>query len=282
MAITMQEKPDSRSWTAGSRRRCEHRFLLAGTSDDIDIRDYVEQHTGLFYDTCVRTDIQIEPEFVDDDTDTGRWTATVAYEELPVTVSFEGNEGSVHITQSLQTVHKYAPAGKTPPDFAGAIGVAGSDVEGVDIVAPTFDFTISVLMVDADVTLGYLQSLRAAQGKVNSVPYTVTVGGLSWQFAAGELLMRRVSATKRGAETWEINALFSASENQTNIVIGSGANEITIAAKWGWEYLWVLYDGEVDAAATPPRLTKRPVAAYVEKVYRTAVFPDIRSSVPTP
>jgi hypothetical protein len=86
----------------------------------------------------------------------------------------------------------------------------------------------------------------------------------------------------RGNETRRVNALFSASENQTNIVIGSGANEITIGAKWGWEYLWVLYDGEVDAAATPPRLTKRPVAAYVEKVYRTAVFPDIRSSVPTP
>lgn len=91
---------------------------------------------------------------------------------------------------------------------------------------------------------------------------------------------RRLSATKRSSETWEINALFSASENETNIVIGSGANQITVAAKKGWEYLWVPYDGEVDATATPPRLTKRPVAAYVEQVYRTAVFPDLHSSQP--
>lgn len=74
-------------------------------------------------------------------------------------------------------------------DYKGAVGVgADLEVEGVDIIDSRFDFTISVLMVDADVTLGYLQSLRAAQGKVNSVPYTVTVGGLPWQFAAGELL----------------------------------------------------------------------------------------------
>ena len=73
MAITMQEKPDSRTWTTGQRRRCELRYGLEGTSDDLVVRDHVEANSYLFYNYCLRTDISIEPEAVDDPYRYYRW-----------------------------------------------------------------------------------------------------------------------------------------------------------------------------------------------------------------
>ena len=40
--------------------------------------------------------------------------------------------------------------------------------------------------------------------------------------------------------------------------------------KKGWEYLWVRYEDEEDTDANA--LVKRPVAAYIEKVYRDGNF----------
>ena len=51
-----------------------------------------------------------------------------------------------------------------------------------------------------------------------------------------------------------------------NIVIG----DITVPAKGGWEYLWVLYEDQEDATAK--RIVKRPIAAYVEQVRESGNF----------
>ena len=46
-----------------------------------------------------------------------------------------------------------------------------------------------------------------------------------------------------------------------------------MASKKGWEYLWVRYADEEDAAAK--MLVKRPIAAYVEKVYEEGDFSQL-------
>jgi len=53
-------------------------------------------------------------------------------------------------------------------------------------------------------------------------------------------------------------------------VVNLQIGPITVASKRGWELLWVRYTDVEDAAAK--MLVKRPVAAYVEKVYEEGDF----------
>ena len=57
-----------------------------------------------------------------------------------------------------------------------------------------------------------------------------------------------------------------ASPNANNLSIG-GINGIN---KKGWEYLWVRYVDDKDAAAM--MMVKKPLAVYVEKVYQAGDF----------
>ena len=59
----------------------------------------------------------------------------------------------------------------------------------------------------------------------------------------------------------EISFKFAASPNATGLQVGG----IQVPAKEGWQYLWVRYEDEKDEVAK--KLTRRPVAAYVEQVY---------------
>ncbi|MBL8747065.1 MAG: hypothetical protein JNK58_12015, partial [Phycisphaerae bacterium] len=103
--------------------------------------------------------------------------------------------------------------------------------------------------------------LFALTGKVNSDPFR--------EFQAGEVLFLGASGSKReasGGEDWEITFRFAASPNRTGIVVGP----ITGISKKGWEYLWVRYEDAEDAAAQA--IVKRPVGAYVERVYSEGAF----------
>ena len=69
------------------------------------------------------------------------------------------------------------------------------------------------------------------------------------------------SGAKRGFEDWEITFRFAASPNVAGLQLGNipGIN------KEGWHYLWVRFTDEVENVAKV--LIKKPVAAYVERVY---------------
>ena len=87
--------------------------------------------------------------------------------------------------------------------------------------------------------------------------------------AAGECLFLGASGSRRGTgsdDDWEITFRFAASPNQANLPVG----DMIVAAKKGWEYLWVRYADAEDAGSNT--LVQRPVAAYVEKVYEEADF----------
>ena len=148
------------------------------------------------------------------------------------------------------------------PDFKGAIGVTTDGVEGVDITVPVFSFAVTRYMAPASVTTAYVGNLYQLTGKVNSGNFTVTLdNGVTLSFNAGECLFLGASGSKRGDEDWEITFRFAGSPNKTNLTIG----DITVPAKAGWEYLWVRYSDQEDGDAKA--LVKRPIAAYVEKVY---------------
>jgi len=81
-----------------------------------------------------------------------------------------------------------------------------------------------------------------------------------------ECLFLGAAGAKRGSGDWEITFRFAASPNVSNLTIGA----ITGIDKKGWEYLWVRYADQVDDGAKA--LVKRPVAAYIERVYEYGDF----------
>lgn len=266
--ITFEELVGSRPGQSGDRNTVELHYRCTGTSDDALVKTVAEGSTPSTYGTSpvlVRQTISRDPVWVDTDADDGEWRVTVRYgESEPIetgdsSYGFEVGGATEHITQSKQTVNSYAPAGETAPDQKGAIGVTDrGEVEGVDIVSPTFQFSETHYLADSTVDTAYKKTLSGIVGKVN----TGTFKG----HAAGEVLCLPIVGSKRGNDQWEITFRFAVSENKTGLTVG----DITGITKSGWHYLWVLYEDDEDGAADS--LVKVPKAAYVEKVYDTADF----------
>ena len=84
-----------------------------------------------------------------------------------------------------------------------------------------------------------------------------SVGDAPWDAKAG---------AKRGFEDWEITFRFAASPNVAGLQLGNIAG----IDKEGWHYLWVRFADEEDNAAKV--LIKKPIAAYVERVYEYGDF----------
>jgi len=260
----MTERLDSRKWTTGNNASVEMTYTLTGSSDDVEIRDAVIDNTPTTYNSLVRQSIQIEPVNVDSGADSGIWTAVVRYgirEAIEVGATslftFDTAGGVQHITQSLETIASYAAVG-APPDFQGAIAVTHDSVEGVDITVPVYNFSETHYLAASAVNQTYKNTLFALTGKVNNASFK----GL----AAGECLFLGASGSRRSPDDWEITYRFAGSPNRTGIAVGP----ITGIAKAGWQYLWVRYADADDADAVT--IVKRPVAAYVERVYDAADF----------
>jgi len=265
MPVVCEELTASRRRiVGGDSPSAELIYGVRGTDDDVVARTIVQAVSPSVHDGLYRQTIDLEPDWADTDTSNGRWTATVRYVANPTpqteesSFSFETSGGTQHLTQSLETIGRYAPAGDTAPDYQGAVGVTHDSVEGVDIAVPVYAFSETHYKPASFVTLAYRGTLFSLTGKVNSASFK----GLT----AGECLFLGARGSRRGAGDWEITYNFAASPNRTSIVIGN----ITVPAKKGWEYLWVRYEDSLDPTANA--IVKRPRAAYVEKVYELASF----------
>jgi hypothetical protein len=267
MPVTVVEKFQSRSGDASS---IDLLYTVSGTDDDVAARAALATSAPGSYSGLARDDesIHVEP------LGGGLWDGKVRYAKSTfqppatgdATFSFDTTGGTQHITQSKQTISKTAASG-TAPDFKGAIGVSHDAVEGVDLTIPVFTFSLTRYISAADMNQAYIGQLYALTGKVNSAPWGINVDGVQLTFAAGEALFLGASGGKRKSENdWEIGFRFAGSPNATNLSIGT----ITVPSKKGWEYLWVRYDDAEDTAAQT--IVKKPIAAYVEKVYDEGDF----------
>ena len=253
MAITVHEKWESRQSSDGENPSVDLRYIVQGTDDDLVAKSALTQASPVLYDGLVRQSTHIER------IAEAAWEGSVRYgkREPPKTgdssYQFDTGGGTQHITQSLQTVGRYAPAGSVAPDFQGAIAVTHDNVEGVDITVPVYHFSETHYIATASVTGGYKAALFFLTGKVNAMPFR--------GFAMGEVLFLGASGSQRGQEDWEISFRFAASPNVQNLWMGN----IGGISKRGWEYLWVRYADDEDTNAKV--LVKRPIGVYVERVY---------------
>jgi hypothetical protein len=268
MPVTVTEKFESR---AGSDDEIELVFVVEGTDDDGAARAALAAQAPGTYGTLVRQTPTIEP------VGPNLWEGKAKYIKpefsQPQTgdssFSFDTTGGSQHITQSRQTIQKYAPSGQTAPDFGGAIGVTHDNVEGVDIQVPVFSFSVTKYIPNAQMTGAYIGHLYANTGRVNDASFTVNVDGVTLTFAAGECLFLGATGGKRGDDDWELTFRFAGSPNATNLTVGT----ITGINKKGWEYMWVRYADTEDAAAKA--VVKKPIAVYIEKVYENGSFGNL-------
>jgi hypothetical protein len=251
MAVII-EKYDSRESTVGVENpSVDLLYVVDGTEDDAAVRALVEATIPAIYAGLVFQSYRIAHQ------GSGLWEVSVRYGKLDPkepgesSFSFDTGGGTTHITQSIATVNSYAPAGETPPDFKGAIGVNNDSVEGTDITIPVYNFKETHYIPVALVTPAYKAILFYLTGKVNAFPFK--------GFAPGEVLFMGASGSQRGQEDWEITFSFAASPNVTGLTVG----DITGIDKKGWEYLWVRYQDSEDADV----LVKQPAAVYVEQVY---------------
>lgn len=220
----------------------------------------------------------IRQEFIPKPTGPDSWDIDVRYgteddrksQEVPEAgfwkFSFDTTGGSHKITQSLETISSVNAYGNDPaPDLQGAIGWDGKKVNGVEIVVPKLEFSITAHYAPGAVTTTYMKTLAQNTGRTNS--------GTWLGFAAGEVLYLGTTGDGdvplvSGARFKPIPLThkFTASQNRTNIAIGA----MTVASKKGFEYLWVRYkQGE---SADGANVVPVPTHAYVERVYEAANF----------
>lgn len=253
MSVIVTEKWESRDQSAGEQPSVDLRYLVLGTSDDIEAHSELIAQTPTFYSGLVRQSTHLE-RLADD-----AWEGSIRYgrTEPPQTgdstYSFDTGGGTQHVTQSIATVGVYAAPGIYPPNFQGAIGATKDGIEGVDISVPIYNFS-ETHYLDANLVTGaYKSTLFYLTGTVNN-------GGFRG-FSAGEVLFLGAGGAKRGQDDWEISYRFAASPNVQGLQVG----EITGIAKRGWDYLWIRYADAVDNDAF--MLVKRPLSVYVEQVY---------------
>lgn len=256
--ITCEEKFDSREVTTGGSGSAILTYIIKGTDDDQAALTELAATAPAAHSSMPRISRTVEPIGPD------MWLGIARYgwqgqnDTGDSLFSFDTGGGTQHITQSIATVNSYAPAGESAPDFNGAVGVVESNVEGVDITVPVFNFAETHYLDDSDVDSAYQQALFELTGKVNNAAWR-------W-FYTGEVLFLGAAGSKRGRGDWEITFRFAASMNRSGVNIGP----ITGISKKGWEYLWVRYrDTEHSASGT---IAKEPVAVYIEQVYEYGSF----------
>ena len=263
MPATITENFESRPFTVGKNSSRELVYSISGTADEAEVQSLLEATAPPVYGGLELDSLSAEPLQVDSATGQGLWRGSARYQtpESGDEYTFDTGGGTVKLTQSLETIQSYAPAGFTAPDFQGAIGVSEDRIEGVNVTSPQFVFSETHQFPDAFVSAAYKLILFDLTGTVNDSAFK----GL----AAGECLFQGASGSKRGDENWVITYKFIGAPNVVDQVIG----DIEGIAKKGWEYLWVRYAEFEDATARS--LVKRPIACYVEAVYPTADFSSL-------
>lgn len=174
-------------------------------------------------------------------------------------MSFDISGQTVHYNQSFSAGRTYKAAGQPDRDFLGAINVsADGSVAGVDVVVPTMTLTVNYTADPADITDAYIATISRMVGSTNDAAFK--------EFAAGELLLTRISGSRRDTDNWDISFGFSVSENKDSLTVG----EILVEDKKGWDMVWVFYTLQEDT--TNHVMRQVPAYATVVDVYPSKSF----------
>lgn len=288
MSITVYEKPTSRdtvlSFTRGSTITFEGFALATAGEDETAVQAAVQSEISYYYngfDFLVLQNIKAKPvggpywtwsaDFAlpdgptTENSDGGNDAAPESGDkpdpsdsiELDNSFSFEIGGGTAHLVASINTITQSAAPGIVIPPTNKMIGVDKSHIHGVDVVSPTFTFSIT--QVFPKLKIGYMKTLRFTVGTVAGYPHL--------GFPVGELLLLGASGQyKAGAKnnplgSWAITFKYGVEHNLAAVTTGN----IPPFAKKGWDHVWYAYQDQYDA--TSGLTVPVPIYASVEQVY---------------
>lgn len=211
------------------------------------------------------------------------WTASVNYVQfvggLPDPSQFGGRTGAFQfetgggrrtVLQNLSTLQvssRSVYAVKYTADELGPFINANEDgIEGVDIEASVFRFSVSKAYSPAELAPGYVANLFDYTNCYNSKIVNVNVDGVRLTFKIGELLFLGASGTRDDDGLWKITYNFAA---QKNLPAGTVIGDLDPFAQpvLGWSFL------EVRTFSTttgdPPIPVRKPKAAIEHAVYES-------------
>ena len=184
--------------------------------------------------------------------------------------SYNTTGGTSHLSYSLATLGR---AGANLRDFGGGIGWS---FDGVDVMTPRFEFSISVNWPRSFFTQAYRIALHNASCTINAAP---------WHgFAAGCVLFKGVQANPKSFKRtlpdgstvkdyyWRASYQFEAAP-ATSITFAG-----TTLVKRGFDYLWKLSE-KIEGANG--NLETQVVQVNVEQVYPELDFSNLLLPFPT-
>jgi hypothetical protein len=276
-----------RSESDSSGKRATRQYKIFGTSDSDEAFTLLmatapATHTVLGTAVPIaRSSVTPVDDTVDDSSGRGQWVGVVQYgfpgggfgAPPPSDTSFfnfEAQTSSERVFRSIKSKSRHGaaddgldPEGAT--DYAGLINVTDEGVEGVEILAPKFSFSMTAYIDDEDLQSAIADIARSV-ARTNDASFQ--------GFAAGEVLFISASGARRAdEESWEINFGFMCEPNRENIEVDTPlapAGKITVAQKLGWDYIWARSVPYTDPDTG--RLGTATEAVYVEQMYETADF----------
>lgn len=231
------------------------------------------------------------------------WKFTATYKAITdaTSLTFEAGGATQHITHGVHHISSDATqegfayfdqgSGGYGAEYVGLINpTIEGDVNGTDIVAPSFKFSVTLYVATADMTPEYIDILKNAQGKTNDDDISMLVQGVQMDFEEGELLLESITGGVKGIGQFELVFHFAESDNVADVCAewdsrpwdpdASPSPAAVAVAKKGWEYLSVLYIPFTDTTAK--REITRPGTVFVDKVYFDADFSLLGIPSPPP
>ncbi|MFI4876631.1 MAG: hypothetical protein ACIALR_14875 [Blastopirellula sp. JB062] len=257
---------------AGKGSTRHRRYIVQGSDVDAEIVLAVDAFSPLtmpgYFGTLYKDKIakeQLGPRF---------WLCTVDYitpekkdeKEEPAAgegvFSWDTTGATQHVTVSKETLGSSSYSmSEDAPDYHGAIGVDGDQVQGVDVVVPSLQFQLEYKLSKTTVTLAYIRTLRDLTGTTNNATFK------GWD--AGELLF--MGSTGRESTSGDVSALFYFIASKNVEEVDLPAAFVTPLAKKGHEYLWFSFK----PADEDGSIIRRPSFAYVERLYDPKDFAQL-------
>ena len=231
-------------------------YRLIGEPDPITARSIATANAPLIFGFYRRKDVQLS------DRGMGNWDVDAEYglndqkepEAYDYKWGFDTTGVSKHITQAIEHIGTYPAPGKTAIDHKGSIGVTDDSVEGTDVPDRAFKWHETWWLPLPGFGFVYSAILGQLNGRMNS--------GYFRGFAAGTVRFEGAvgGASPKDSNLAEHTFNFTFSPSESGLSVGP----ITGIAKGGWDYLWVRYENDEDAAAK--KTTLQPRQAEVDRV----------------
>lgn len=261
MAITVNEAVSQRK---ANIKEAERHYVILGATDEVTAYNALYAAVPVIIGGLPINipSITVEETFTNVYAGEAKWSfkdKDSGQDANKFSVSFDVGGQTTHITQSKSTVNTYLAAGAKKFDYKGAINVQeDGTVDGCDIIVPAITFQIDYTVLPSLITESYTAMLALVCGRTNNATYK--------GFAAGELLLNKVSGQRRDRDNWDISFGFLVSKNRTDLMVGT----IGPISKKGWEYMWARYARQQLKDPTTEKVIgtcKQPVQVYIEKVY---------------